>query len=50
MNTLAAEDADDDTLEAAIETSGLSLERYNRIVDLIGTYDSLLKAVGERLE
>ena len=41
--------ADDDTLEAAIQGAGLSLGRYNRIVDLLSAYQSIENEVAIRL-
>ena len=42
-------DADDDTLEHAIRGKGLTLSRYNRIVDLLRTYQSMENEVAIRL-
>jgi hypothetical protein len=41
--------ADDDVLEGAIAAQGLALARYNRIVDLISTYQSIENEVAIRL-
>lgn len=41
--------ADDDTLEATIHGAGLTLSRYNRIVDLISIYQSIENEVAIRL-
>ena len=41
--------ADDDTLEAAIQGAGLSLGGYNRIVDLLSAYQSIENEVAIRL-
>ncbi len=42
-------DADDNTLEDAIRNKGLTLSRYNRIVDLLRTYQSIENEVAIRL-
>ena len=42
-------DASDDTLESAILGQGLTLDRYNRIVDLLSTYQSIENQVAIRL-
>ncbi len=41
--------ADDDTLEAAINAQSLTLSRYNRIVNLVGIYQSIENEVAIRL-
>lgn len=49
VNRLAEEDAPEDRQVAAIEAEGLSLDRYNRIMDLLEVYGSLKNDIGERL-
>lgn len=49
VTALDAEAAGDDALEAAITDQGLTLERYNRIIDLLDRYQSLMNQVAIRL-
>lgn len=49
VERLADRGAPDDAMIQVIEEEGLTLDRYNRIVDLIGTYQSLKNEVAERL-
>ena len=41
--------ADDDMLEGAIRAKGMTLGRYNRIVDLMGIYQSIENEIAIRL-
>lgn len=49
VDRLLEQNADDAALQAAIEAHGLALERYNQIVDLIDTYQSLMNQVAQRI-
>jgi len=41
LEILSESGADDDEMEAAIEAEGLSLKRYNRLIDLVEIFQSL---------
>lgn len=49
VESLLEQGADDDALAAAINAKGLEVARYNRIVDLIGVYQSLMNEVAMRI-
>jgi hypothetical protein len=49
VEALAEAGADEAALEAAITGQGLDIARYNRIVDLISIYQSLMNEVAERI-
>ena len=49
VEILSEAGADDDELEAAIEAEGLSLERYNRLIDLLEIFQSLENQMVERV-
>lgn len=50
VEALRESGADDDTLEAVINSEGLSLRRYNRIIDLLDTFQGLKNQAQEILE
>ena len=49
VEILSEAGSDDDELEAAIEAEGLSLERYNRLIDLLEIFQSLENQMVERV-
>jgi len=49
VEILTESGADDDELEAAIESEGLSLKRYNRLIDLVEVFQSLENQAAERV-
>jgi hypothetical protein len=49
VETLSESGASDDELEAAINAEGLSLKRYNRLIELVEIFQSLKNQVLERV-
>ena len=49
VEILSESGANDDEMEAAIEAEGLSLKRYNRLIDLVETFQSLENQALERV-
>jgi len=49
VEILSESGANDDEMEAAIEAEGLSLKRYNRLIDLVEIFQSLENQAVERV-
>jgi len=49
LEVLSETGADDDEMESAIEAEGLSLKRYNQLIDLVDHYPSLRSKALERV-